>query len=70
MCAYGILRWCANTQPSAWLGGMQPPLARGSPPSHRRSIAAAASAHDLRVDTAAHRLARANLCTAEKLSLA
>jgi hypothetical protein len=31
--------------------------------------AAAASAHDLRVDTVATHLARANLCTAKELSL-
>ena len=58
MCAYGILRWCTNAQPSAWLGGMQPFV-----------TAAAASAHDLRVDTATTHLARANRCTAEELSL-
>ena len=58
VCATGLLRWCANAQPTSWLRGMQPSV-----------TAAAAAAHDARVRTALTTISRASLCTAAELAL-
>ena len=58
VCAMGLLRWCANEQPSAWLQGMQPSV-----------TAAAAVAHDTRISTAFYRITRASRCTAAEFGL-